>query len=174
MKMIMVILIIPDTCLIQHVFASACACMFTLSTASSDAPSSTSTRTVSACPRELAHINAVTPYFCEHEHVITVQRPIGLDEREHAHEYIYTCRCMHMYTRAQTSPMCVDTSQKKICKYVWTNMHVYMWSCMHLHLFVCVSVCVRARPNFHAQKSRKAPRVRACVAWGRVCVCVRI
>jgi hypothetical protein len=26
--MMMAILIIPDTCLIQHVFASACACMF--------------------------------------------------------------------------------------------------------------------------------------------------
>ncbi len=32
---------------------------FTLSTASTDAPSSRSTRTVSACPRELAHSNAV-------------------------------------------------------------------------------------------------------------------
>ncbi len=57
--MMMVILLIPDTCLTQHVYAKACACMFTLLTASSDAPSSTSTRTVSKCPRSLAHINAV-------------------------------------------------------------------------------------------------------------------
>ncbi len=107
--------IIPDTCLIQHVYASACACMFTLSTASTDAPSSTSTRTVSACPPSLAHINAVLPRCCEHSHVMTVQRSIGLglDEREHAHEYIYTCQYMHIYTHAQTSPMCVDTFKKK-------------------------------------------------------------
>jgi hypothetical protein len=88
----MVILIIPGTCLIQHVYASACACMCTLSTASTDAPSSTSTRTVSACPRSLAHSNAVLPSLCHHSQVITVQRSIGLDEREHAHEYIYTCQ----------------------------------------------------------------------------------
>jgi hypothetical protein len=118
------ILIIPDTCLIQHVYASACACMCTVSTASSDAPSSTSTRTVSACPPSLAHSNAVLPYFCEHSQVITVQRSIGLDEREHAHEYIYTCQCMHIYTLAQTSPMCVDTffffvnTYEHICMYI--------------------------------------------------------
>jgi hypothetical protein len=70
--MIMVILIIADTCLIQHVYARASACMFTLLTASTDAPSSTSTRTVSACPKMLAHSNAVIPYFCEYSQVITV------------------------------------------------------------------------------------------------------
>ncbi len=64
--------IIPDTCLIQHVYARACACMFTLSTASTDAPSSTSTRTVSACPPSLANSNAVAPSLCEHSEVITV------------------------------------------------------------------------------------------------------
>ncbi len=58
-KEIIDILIIPDTCLIQHVYARACACMFTLSTASSDAPSSTSTRNVAACPLQLANSNAV-------------------------------------------------------------------------------------------------------------------
>ncbi len=72
LMMIMVLLIIPDTCLIQHVCASACACMFTLSTASTDAPSSTSTRTLTACPRALAHSNAVIPRSCEHSQVITV------------------------------------------------------------------------------------------------------
>ncbi len=65
LMMMMVILIIPDTCLIQHVYARASACMFTVSTASSDAPSSTSTRTVSACPRSLAHSNAVLPSLCQ-------------------------------------------------------------------------------------------------------------
>ena len=72
LRMMMVLLIIPDTCLIQHVCASACACMFTVSTASTDAPSSTSTRTVAECPPQLAHSNAVLPHSCEHSHVITV------------------------------------------------------------------------------------------------------
>ncbi len=75
LMMKMVILIIPDTCLIQHVHASACACMCTLSTASTDAPSSTSTRTVSACPLSLAHSNAVLPLPfspCEYSQGITV------------------------------------------------------------------------------------------------------
>ena len=119
LMMIIVILIIPDTCLIQHVCASACACMFTLSTASTDAPSSASTRTVSACPPSLAHSNAVLPYSCQHSQVITVQRSTRLDEREHTHEYIYSCQYMHIYTHAQTSPMCVDTFKKKnVYKYV--------------------------------------------------------
>ncbi len=134
MIMMMIILLIPDTCCIQPVYASACACMLTLSTASSDAPSSTSTRTVAACPRQLAHINAVLPLPfspCEYSQVITVQRSIGWDEREHAHEYIYTCQYMHMYTHTQTSPMCVDTfKKKKGYKYVWTYMHVYIWGYM--------------------------------------------
>ncbi len=47
--------------------------------------------------------------FLQDSQVITVQRSIGLDEREHAHEYICTCDCMHIYTQTQTSPMCVDT-----------------------------------------------------------------
>ncbi len=72
LMMMIVILMIPDTCLIQHVCASACACMFTVSTASSDAPSSTSTRTVSACPRQLAHSNAVLPVLCQYSQVIKV------------------------------------------------------------------------------------------------------
>ena len=72
-KKIIVILIIPHTALIQHVFASACACMFTLLTASSDAPCSTSTRAISACPSQLAHIKAVEPfYMCQYPHVITL------------------------------------------------------------------------------------------------------
>ncbi len=121
--MMIVILIIPDTCLIQHVYASACACMFTLSTASSDAPSSTSTRTVSACPRELAHSNAVLPYCCEYSQVITVQRSIGLHEREHAQEYIYTCQYMH----------CVC-----VCVCVCVRARV----CARASVCVCVCVCV--------------------------------
>ncbi len=127
--------------------------MFTLSKASSDAPSSTSTRTVSACPRSLAHSNAVLPYPCEHSQVITVQRSIGLDEREHANKYIYTSQYMRMYTHAQTSPMSVNTSKKKKGHtYVWTYMYVYiciyMKTCSYVYLsiytgvFVCVCVCV--------------------------------
>ncbi len=108
--MMIVIFIIPDTCLRQHVHARACTCMFTLSTASSDAPSSINTRTEPACPRSLAHSNAVLPSLCQHSQVITVQRSIGLAEKEHAHEYIYTCQYMHIYTNA---PMCVDTLKKK-------------------------------------------------------------
>ncbi len=116
LMMIIDILIIPDTCLIQHVYVSASACMFTLSTASTDAPSSTSTRTVAVYPRQLAHINAVLPlpFICEYSQVITVQRSIALHEREHAHEYIYTCQYMHIYTHTQTSPMCADTLKKKV------------------------------------------------------------
>ncbi len=123
--MIIDILIIPDTCLIQHVCASACACMCTLSTASTDAPSSTSTRTVSACPiSRLAHINAVPPISCEHSQVITVQKTIRLDEREHAHEYIYTCQCMHIYTNVTyecihfKKKQCINTTEH-ICMYVY-------------------------------------------------------
>jgi hypothetical protein len=131
-KKIIVILIIPHTALIQHVFARACACMCTVSTASSDAPSSTSTRTVSACPPSLAHCNAVLPLFCEHAQVITVQRSIGLDEREHAHEYIYTCQCMHIYTHTQTSPTCVDTFKKK------KDINTYELLCsICMRLYVC-------------------------------------
>ena len=52
------------------------------------------------------------PVVLHATHVITVQRSIGLDEREHAHEYIYTCQYMHIYTHTQTSPMC-DTFNKK-------------------------------------------------------------
>jgi hypothetical protein len=114
-KKIIVIFIIPDTCLIQHVYASACACMCTLSTASSDAPSSTSTRTVSACPRQLANSNAVERVLCEHSQVSTVQKSIGLDEREHVHEYIYTCQYMRIYTRTSTSPRCVEIHLKQKC-----------------------------------------------------------
>ncbi len=73
LMIIIIILIITHTCLIQHVFASACACMFTLFTASIDAPCSTSTRTISACPSELAHIKAVEPfYICQYPHVTTL------------------------------------------------------------------------------------------------------
>jgi hypothetical protein len=129
--MMIVILIIPDTCLIQHVFASACACMLTLSTSSSDAPSSTSTRTVSARPPSLATINAVLSDFCQHSQVITLQRSIGLDEREHAHEYTYTCQYMHIYTHTQTSPMCVDTSKKKEDMNSMNIYVVYIWGCMY-------------------------------------------
>jgi hypothetical protein len=103
------ILIILDTCLIQHVYARACACMFTLSTASTDAPSSTSKRTVAAWPLPIANIKAVIPLFCQHSQVITVQRSMRFDEREHAHENIHTCQYMHIYTYTQTSPICVDT-----------------------------------------------------------------
>jgi hypothetical protein len=55
--------------------------------------------------------------FLPHAQVITVQRSIGLNEREHAHEYIYTCQYMHMYTHTQTSPMCEDT-KKNVYEYV--------------------------------------------------------
>ncbi len=130
--MMMVILLIQHTCWIQPVFASACACMFTLSTASSDAPSSTSTRTVSACPERLANINAVISSSCQHSQVITVQRSIGLDEREHAHEYIYICLYMHVYTHAQTSPMCVDTVKKKED----INTHEHICS-IYMRPYVC-------------------------------------
>ncbi len=125
--MMIVILIIPDTCLIQHVFASACACMFTLLTASSDAPSSTSTRTVSACPAPLAKSNAVKRNCCEHSQVITVQRSIGLDEREHAHEYIYTCQYMHTYTHTQTSPMCERACENSQVITVWRSISIYTY-----------------------------------------------
>jgi hypothetical protein len=64
--------------------------------------------------------------------VITVQRSIGLDEREHAHEYIYTCQYMHMCTRAQTSPMCVDTFKKK------EDINTYEHICsIFMRLYVC-------------------------------------
>jgi hypothetical protein len=135
LMMMMVLLIIPDTCFIQHVYASACACMFTLSTASTDAPSSTSTRTVSACPRELAHSNAVIPLSCEHSHVITVQRSIRLDEREHAHEYIYTCQYMHIYTHTQTSPMCIDIKKMCINTYEHICMYIYEGICSYIYLY---------------------------------------
>jgi hypothetical protein len=47
--------------------------MFTLLTASSDAPCSTSMRAISAWPSELAHIKAVEPfYICQYPHVITL------------------------------------------------------------------------------------------------------
>ena len=128
---IIAILIIPDTCLIQHVSARACACMCTLSTASSDAPSSTSTRTVSACPRSLAHSNAVWPYFCEHSQVITVQRSIGLDEREHAHEYIYTCQYMHIHTYTNATYVCRYIKKKK-------DINTYELLCsIYMRLYVC-------------------------------------
>jgi hypothetical protein len=51
--------------------------------------------------------------FLPDSQVITVQRSIGVDEREHAHEYIYTCQYMHTYTHTQTSPMCVHTFLKQ-------------------------------------------------------------
>jgi hypothetical protein len=123
---IIVILIIPDTCLIQHVYARACACMFTLSTASTDAPSSTSTRTVAACPLRIANIKAVIPKFCQHSQVITVQRSMRFDEREHAHKNMYTCQYMHIYTHTQTSPMCVDTFLKKEDIKTYENILVYI------------------------------------------------
>ncbi len=64
-------------------------------------------------------------YVCEHSQAITVERSIGLDEREHAHEYIYSCQCMHIYTHAQTSPMCVDTHHPIIKKkYINTHQHI--------------------------------------------------
>ncbi len=44
----------------------------------------------------------------------SIEVTIGLDEREHTHEYIYTCQYMHLYTHAQRSPMCVDTYQKSM------------------------------------------------------------
>jgi hypothetical protein len=145
--MIINILIIPDTCLIQPVYASACACMFTLSTASSDAPSSTSTRTVSACPRPLANSNAVIPSLCQHSQVITVQRSMGLDEREHAHEYIYTCQYMHTYTHTQTSPMCADQNKKmyiNTCEHIGMYIYEAIFSYIYqsIYIGVCVCVCV--------------------------------
>ncbi len=117
LNMIIVIPIIPDTCLIQHVCASACACMFTLSTASSDAPSSTSTRTVAVSPSWLDHSNAVLPPHCEHSPVITVQRSIGLDEREHAHEYIHKHTAVNtcVYTHVHKRHLCVVDTLKKKC-----------------------------------------------------------
>jgi hypothetical protein len=142
--MIIVILIIPDICLIQHVYASACACMLTSSTASSDAPSSTSTRTVSACPRSLAHSNAVLRYFCQYSQVITVQRSIRLDEREHAHAYMYSCEYMHIYTHTQTSPMCVDS----VCVCV----------CVCVRACVCACVCARAPRAPHAFSLKKSAK----------------
>ncbi len=114
------------TCLIQHVYASACACMFTLSTASSDAPSSTSTRTVSACPLSLAHINAVLPRSCEHSQVITVQRSIALDEREHAHEY--------------KKKMYVNTYEYT-CMYIYEAVCSYIYQSIYIGVCVCVCVC---------------------------------
>ena len=62
--------------------------------------------------KKRARTKAVIPAWCEHSQVITVERSIGLEEREHAHEYIYTCQYMHIYTHTQTSPMC-DTFKKK-------------------------------------------------------------
>ena len=88
--------------------------IFTLSTASTDAPSSTSTRTVSAFPQKLAHSKAVLPYSCEYSQVIRAERSIRLDEREHANQYIHTCACMRIYTQPQTSPMCVYVKEKKM------------------------------------------------------------
>ena len=86
--------------------------IFTLSTASTDAPSSTSTRTVSAFPISLANSKAVLP-SCEYSQVIRAERSIRLDEREHAQQYIHTCACMRIYTQPQTSPMCVYVKGKK-------------------------------------------------------------
>ena len=57
---------------IVYIFASACACMFTLATVSRDAPISTSTRAVSVCPLQLAHIKGVIPFSCQYSHVITL------------------------------------------------------------------------------------------------------
>ncbi len=57
--------------------------------------------------KKRARTKAVIPAWCEHSQVITVQRSIGLDEREHAHEYIYSGLNMHIYTHTQPSPMCV-------------------------------------------------------------------
>ncbi len=135
-----IVLLIPDTCLIQHVYASACACMCTLSTASSDAPSSTSTRTVSACPLSLAHINAVLPRSCEHSQVITVQRSIALDEREHAHEY--------------KKKMYVNT-------YEYTCMYIYEAVCSYIYQSIYIGVCVPAKARPHQRCLTACPRTLA-------------
>ncbi len=63
--------------------------------------------------------------FLPHSQVITVQRSIGLDDREHAHEYIYSFQYMHIYTHAQTSPMCVDT-YKKMCIHTYEHIGIYI------------------------------------------------
>ena len=45
--------------------------------------------------KKRAHNKAVIPAWCEYWQAITVQRSIPLDEREHAHEYIYIGLYMH-------------------------------------------------------------------------------
>ncbi len=54
----------------------------------------------------------------------SIEVTIGLDEREHAHEYIYTCQYMHMYTHAQTSPMCADTKKKRCIHRTYTYVYI--------------------------------------------------
>jgi hypothetical protein len=70
--------------------------------------------------------------FLPHSQVITGQRSSGLDEREHAHEYIHTCQYMHIYTHTQTSPMCVDTLKKK------EDINTYEHACsIYMRLYAC-------------------------------------
>ncbi len=71
--------------------------------------------------------------------MITVQRSIGLDEREHAHEYIYTCQNMHVYTDAQTSPICVHTLKMK------EDINTYEHVCsIYMRLYVCCRMLMSA------------------------------
>jgi hypothetical protein len=145
------ILIIPDTCLIQHVYVSASACMFTSSTASSDAPSSTSTRTVAACPRQLAHINAVLlnpnkgTYVCKkkkmyintYEH-ICMNIYIKLDV---AQLYIWICVCECVCVPA----VCVAWDRLEgvcVCVRAYIYIHIYMniymmTSYIDINLLIC-------------------------------------
>ncbi len=112
LMIIILLLIITHRCLIQHVFASACACMFTLFTAASDAPCSTSTRTISAWPSELAHIKAVESfYICQYPHVTTLSilDTTRACERMRSQTHVYrmfTCMftvCLCMFTLSTTS-----------------------------------------------------------------------
>ncbi len=57
---------------------------------------------------------------------------IGLDEREHAHEYMYTCQYMHIYTHAQTSPVCRYLIKQK--KGINTYEHICS---IYMRLYVC-------------------------------------
>ncbi len=80
--------------------------------------------------------------------MITGQRSIVLDEREHAHEYIYTCQYMHIYTHEQTSSMGEDTKKKKymnkcehICIQIYEAVCSYIYQSIYIGVCVCVCVC---------------------------------
>jgi hypothetical protein len=126
---IIAILIIPDTCLIQHVYASACACMFTLSTASTDALSSTSMRTLSACPVELAHSNTVLPITCELAGDYSLEVNWIRWERARIHVQL----SIHAYIH-----ICVHIHLKK--KSLWIRMNMYV--CIYMKLYVAISIYI--------------------------------